>query len=381
MTQCFNEHPSDGLRLNHNTTPVADCQCNEEVLYGEKVRVTEVPVLTCQCVWRRFQQEAEKVVAPDGMLIADPVQRNRAINAAYARLWLHDSRFQWAGLAAFASKQVGCGLLHASNSIELIRQEHEARQQVRDGRRESGLLTPDKIPDQAEAWKEYEQARGRNPVPSLDFRAPGEELSLVQQQYRHVYDMMAMGNTTLFLDVYPLHQFYAVRGLAELKKCLEYRKDIYGHARLPVLWPVEETVLPFGLATKEILKGFEAIEAGNIADSVEHLAFHEQRNVLQPAIYENRQLAALLRGNHFSYVTGFPSGVAQAIELTLTSQCQRIDGRTIDFGSNPLADLSDINQRMEFVLRAAFRFDQMLNDGNRDALVQSILEIAAMKGV
>lgn len=381
MTQCFNKYPSDALRLNHNITPVADCECNEEMLYGERVRVTEVPVLTCQCLWRAYQREAENIVAPDGVLIADPVQRNRAINAAYARLWLHDSRFQWAGLAAFASKQVGCGLLHAADSIELIRQEHEARQRVRDGRRESGLLTPDKMTGQAEDWSHYEEARARNPVPSLDLRTSGEELSLVQQQFRHVYDMMAMGNTTLFLDVYPLHQFYAVRGLAELKKCLGVRKEIYGSARFPVLWPIGEEILSFGLASKEVLKGFEAIEAGNIAESVEHLAFHEQRNILQPAIYENRQLAMLLRSNHFSYVTGFPSGVAQAIELTLTSQCMRVDdGRTIGFGSNPLADLSDIDHRMEFVLRAAARFDQMLNDRNREVLAQSIREIAVKEG-
>jgi len=380
MTQCFNEHPSDGLRLNHNTTPVADCQCNEEVLYGEKVRVTEVPVLTCQCIWRRFQQEAEAVVAPDGVLIADPVQRNRAINAAYARLWLHDARFQWAGLAAFASKQVGCGLLHAADSIEVIRQEHEARQRVRDGRRESGLLTPARMPGQVEALSDYEEARSRNPVSALDLRLPGEELSLVQQQYRHVYDMMAMGNTTLFLDVYPLHRFYAVRGLEELKKCLETRVGIHGHAKFPVLWPVGQETLPFGQVFEQILKAFKAIEAGEIASSVESLAWHEQRNILQPSIYENRQLVMLLRGNHFSYVTGFPSGVAQAIELTLTSQCQRVDdGRTIDFGRNPLADLSDLDQRMEFVLRAAARFHQMLNDSNRDALAQSIREIAAME--
>jgi hypothetical protein len=114
---------------------------------------------------------------------------------------------------------------------------------------------------------------------------------------------------------------------------------------------------------------------------VEHLAWHEQRNILQPTIYENGHLVSLLRGNHFSYVTGFPSGVAQAIELTLTSQCQRVDdGRTIDFARNPLADLSDIKQRMEFVLRAASRFDQMLNDENRNSMAQSIGEIAAMEG-
>ena len=89
-------------------------------------------------------------------------------------------------------------------------------------------------------------------------------------------------------------------------------------------------------------------------------------------------MVALLRGNHASYVTGFPSGVAQAIELTLTSQCQRVeDDRTIGFDNSPLADLSDINQRMEFVLRAAARFDHMLNDFNRAALVQSISEIAS----
>ncbi|WP_085684940.1 MULTISPECIES: DUF2515 family protein [unclassified Pseudomonas] len=312
MTQCFNEHPTDALRLNHPTTPVADCECKEDMLYGERMRVTEVPVLTCQCVWRAYQREAEKIVAPDGVLISDPVQRNRAINAAYARLWMHDSRFQWAGLAAFVSRQVGSGLLHAAGSVEQIRQEHEA-----------------------------------------------------QQQCRHVYDMMAMGNTTLFLDVYPLHQFYAVRGLEELKKCLGAREGIYGNIKFPVLWPAGQKTLPFGKAFDQVLKAFEAIEAGNTVASVEHLAWHEQRNILQPSIYENRQLVMLLRSNHFSCVTGFPSGVTQAIELTLT-----------DFGSNPLADLSDIDQRMEFVLRAAARFDQMLNDSNRDAVAQSIREIA-----
>ncbi|MHA3738010.1 DUF2515 family protein [Pseudomonas sp. Eth.TT006] len=381
MSQCFNQHTTDEQLLNHNTRAVADCECKEESLYGERVLVTEVPVLTCQCLWRAYQQAAEKIVAPNGVLIADPIARNRAINAAYARLWQHDPRFQWAGLAAFASKQVGCGLLHAADSIERIRDEQEARQRLRKGRSEHGLLTAEKIPEQAAALTDYDAARARNPVPSLDFRASGDELSLVQQQFRHVYEMMALGNTTLFLDVYPLHQFYAVRGLEELKECLEYRQGIYGHARLPVLWPVERETLEFGQSFPEILKAFEAIEAGNIAESVQHLARHEQQNILQPTIYENRHLVALLRSNHFSYVTGFPSGVAQAIELTLTSQCRRVeDGRTIDFDSNPLADLSDLDQRMEFVLRAAARFDQMLNDGQAATLAQSIGEIAAMEG-
>jgi len=378
MAQCFKDHPSDTQRLNHNITPIEECECKEEMLYGRMTMVTQVPILTCACLWRHYQRAAEEIVAPNGVLIADPVERNRVINAAYARLWLHDPRFQWAGLAAFASKQVGCGLLHAADSIELIREEREARERLRDSRREHGVLTPDKMPDQADQLRDYKEADARNPVPSADFHPAGEELSLVQQQFRHVHDMMALGNTTLFLDVFPLHEFYAKRGFRELKKCLDVRKGIYGHPKFPVMWPVGEKKLKFGLDYTEILLGFEAIEDGDVAGSVRHLALHEQRNILQPTIYEDRQLVALLRANHASYVTGFPSGVAQAIELTLTSQCQGAeDGRTIDFGDNPLADLSDLKQRMAFVLRAAARFDQMLGDHNRSALEQSINEIAS----
>jgi hypothetical protein len=140
--------------------------------------------------------------------------------------------------------------------------------------------------------------------------------------------------------------------------------------------------LHFGRPRDEILEAFEAIERGDIAKSVELFAWHEQKNILQSTIYENQQLIVLLRSNHASYVTGFPSGVAQAIELTLASQCRRVDdGRTIGFGGNPLADLSNIDQRMVFVLNAAERFDQMLGDGNRHLLEKAINDIAEGLGV
>jgi hypothetical protein len=190
--------------------------------------------------------------------------------------------------------------------------------------------------------------------------------------------MMALGNTTLFLDIFPLHEFYAKRGLKELKKCIEAREKIYGHPKFPVLWPVGQETLVFGQSHANVLRGFEAIEAGKIADSVKFFAFHEQENILQPTIYEDPQLEVLLRANHLSYVTGFPSGVAQAIELTLANQCSRVeDGRTINFNSSVLANLADVTQRMGFVLKAAARFDEMLHNHNRSALEHSIQEIAA----
>ena len=350
----------------------------------------ELPGLICENFWRGYQQRAEAIVAPGGTLIADPKARNRAINAAYAGLWLEDQRFQWAGLAAFASKQVGCGLLHAADSIDKIQAEYEAAQRLKHSARKGffGLLSRSERDRQAklrefeQTQRDYEQALRNNPLPSIDLRRDDESLSYVQQLYQHVYEMLAMGNTTLFLDVFPLHAFYKERGLKALETCLPSRKNIYGHDQNPVLWPVAQETLKFGTNHKEILPAFEAIEVGNIAKSVERLATHEQVNILQPAMYSNSKLVALLRGNHVSYVTDIPSGVAQAIELTLASQCRPVDdGRTIGFSNNPMADLSDIEQRMAFVLKAAAQFDELLHDGNRHQIEQAIRDIAAGGGV
>ena len=376
MTQCFRDHPSDNEKLNENIKPLDECKTHKMEVLGVEMMITDVPILTCDCLWRIYQQEAEEIVAPGGVLIADPIERNRAINAAYARLWLHDSRFQWAGLAAFASKQVGCGLLHAANVTELIEAEHEAREALRDNRREWGLFTKHNMDDQTILVQKYKATDDLNPMPT-DVRFDSAEPSVAQDQFQYVNEMMALGNTTLFLDIFPLHAFYKKRGLAELKECLKNRAAIYGHPKFPVLWPVGQEKLTFGKSHDEILFAFTDIEAGNISRSVEFFAAHEQKNVLQSTIYEDQRLRLLLRGNHASYVTDFPSGVAQAIELTLTSQCQRADnGKTVEFSNNPLADLSNLSERMKFVLRAANRFDQMLQDHNRSALEQSIKEIA-----
>jgi uncharacterized Zn-binding protein involved in type VI secretion len=345
---------------------------------------SEQPTPFCENLWRSYQMRAEAIVAPGGILIADPKARNRAINAAYANLWLKDPRFQWAGLAAFASKQVGCGLLHAVESIEKIQAEHQAGQRMIDSAERRwkfpGLTLFGKTDKRAQ--RDYEQARSNNPVPGVDLRRDGEPLSLVQQQLRFVHDMLALGNTTLFLDVYPLHLFYSERGVGAFEECLPSRKNLYGNERYPLLWPIEQEKLMFGMSFKEVQQAFDAIEAGKIAESVEFLAKHEQQNILQPSMYSNAQFVLLLRGNHASFVTGIPSGAAQAIELTLASQCRRLDdSRTISFGSNPFADLSNIDQRMDFVLKAARQFHHLLGGADRYQIEQSIQDIAAGYGV
>jgi hypothetical protein len=384
MSQHFRNSDIDQKKLNQNIQPFSECERKRERLYGVMTEVVQIPVLTCEGLWRIYQRQAEDVVAPDGELIANPIERNRAINAAYAQLWLDDPRFQWAGLAAFASKTVGCGLLHAADSIDKIQKEYEASQRLREQYTQSDLFNRDKIAQHAQYRRDLQTADNENPFWSINARLPGSPRSLTQEGLLYVYETMALGNTTLFLDIYPLHLFYAERGLSELEQCLKKRTKIFGHPKFPVMWPVDQKTLRFGVDYDDILLGFKALDNGHVAQSVEHLADHEQRNILQPLMYEDWKLDWLLYANHFYYVTRISPlpDIAQPIELTLASQCKRIDDdRTVTFDSSPLADLSDIAQRMAFVLQAARQFDEMLRGSRRGLLEQAIKDIAAGQGV
>lgn len=396
MTKCFKDHECDTEKLGTHALPIAEYENREfvadgmhdRVIYTQRkgdlvVKTVTFPVLSGEGLWYAYQKEAEDIVAPGGVLIADPRERNRAINAAYARLWLHDNRFQWAGLAAFASKQVGCGLLHAAASIEKIQVEHEARQRMIQGAKlewgRPGVLAVSKADPQQ--YRDYEKARDENPLTGIDFRTGGDEASYMETQFKHVYDMLAMGNTTLFLDVFPLHAFYAKRGFKEFEKCLHLRTRIAERERLPVLWPIGQDKLKFGIGHKEVLQAFAAIDEANVDLSVRLLAEHEQVNILQPAMYSDSKLVVLLSRNQLAYATYILRHIAQPVELTLASQCRAVDdGRTIGFSSKAFADLSNLDQRMPFVLKAAKRFDELLRSDKSYLIEQEIRNIAMKNG-
>jgi len=381
--QCIAPDDLDMKKLWDSTCELPACK-RETTTSGPNPKTRfEVPLLTCNCLWRRFQKEAEEWVAPGGVLIADPQTRNRKINAAYAQLWLADNRFQWAGLAAFASKQVGCGLIHATKLQTAIGAQKAAQEKLRTGKSETifegfGFKLSKTDP---EVEKELERARAANPLPTEDITFGDNTRSVVQQQLDYVYEMLALGNTSLFLDVYPLHRFFMVRGFKEMQACLPQRNKLKNE----VLWPIADKV-EFGALHSEVSDTFRAIDKGDIAKSVEFMARHEQLNILQPAMYDNSHFAFLMRGTHagdvVSVVTGILSGAAEEIQLTLASQCKAPDGRKVAFGSNPLADLADKDQRMDFVLRAATQFDTLLKDPISGAkLKQSITEISQGGGI
>ena len=381
--QCITPHELDLKKLWDSTCELSACK-RVTSHDGRNPKTTiVVPILTCRCLWKRFQKEAEEWIAPGGVLIADPLARNRRINAAYAQLWLADNRFQWAGLAAFASKQVGCGLLHAITLDERIEAEKKAYQQLREkapqdllDRRRLSNIRP-----KSEEWHAWDQARQQNPVPLTSNPLLGGAVTTLQEELKYVHEMLALGNTALFLDVYPLHRFYMVRGFEEMKKCLHERSSL----KDDVIWPIADKV-EFGSIQRETIETFIYIDYGEISESVRTMARHEQINILQPALYDVERFALLMRGTQAgdvaSFVTGLFSGIPEKIQLTLASQCKAPDDREISFSRNPIANLADKEQRMEFVVRAANQFDSLLKNPNTHAqLKASITEIARGEGV
>ncbi|HEX4843793.1 MAG TPA: hypothetical protein VFV57_08975 [Limnobacter sp.] len=356
MSKCFYDHGTDTMPLHQSQHSLDQCKSYVTDCYGgpEKL-IAEVDILTCDCLWRVYQKEAQTLIAPGGQLMVDPIARNRKINAAYAALWRSDPRFEWAGLAAFASKQVGCGMLHANDGIQGINKQQRDLQRLE-----------------------------RNPWVPLGAKigSAGARASMegVETSIEYVYKALALGNSALFLDIYPLHMFYAKRGLDAMKKCLKARQKIDQNPRFPVLWPAADKV-KFGFPFGEIIPAFEAIERGDIFESVRLLARHEQQNILQPVIYDDWRMRSLLMGNQgasaLAHVTGFSSGLEQPVQLTLANQCAPLpDERSIAFGNSPLANLANLDERMPFVMRAAKQFHQLLKGPSRATIEREILKIA-----
>jgi hypothetical protein len=115
----FVGHGHDPIPIGRNIAPIPECKVVPVLKEGKVIEAVDVPMLTCASVWLRCQKEAEKWIEDcDGQVMkVHPELINARINAAYAYLWRSDRRFQWAGLAAFASKQVGCGLLHSADMV------------------------------------------------------------------------------------------------------------------------------------------------------------------------------------------------------------------------------------------------------------------------
>jgi hypothetical protein len=189
-------------------------------------------------------------------------------------------------------------------------------------------------------------------------------------------ERLGFGNMHLFLDIYPLHRFYMERGAKEFDAYLANRQAIAGK----VEWKAGH-FLKFGVPFGDIRTGFTRIEEGNPASSVRSLARHEQVNVLQAILYNDPEMQKALAKNQLAWAIGFPSGVYMEIQLTLSAQCKAKDGWTSYFPRLKGAKLWVAEERMNFVLRAAARFDELLRTRQWLHIEESLHTISAGGGL
>lgn len=291
----FPIHKYHGIPVGRNIRPIEECRVHHYVgAATELEKGIAVHLLTPEHLWATFQTEAEDLLKVDGKWIDDGKERNRRINAAYARLWLADNRFQWAGLAAFASKQVGCGLLHAGDVIQKARREREQIQRSF-------------------------AAAGVSGVEYATIMQMGTEVGA-----HKMYKRLGFGNKHLFLDIYPLHRFFMERGAKEFNLYLEKRQN----KKYAVHWEIDRDTLAFATPFREIRAGFGQVAANNPHEAVTLLAYHEQVNVLQTILYDDNIMKGLLGLNQLAWATGFPTGDYTEIQLTLSAQCKAKTGLT-----------------------------------------------------
>lgn len=244
----------------------------------------EEQTITCEALWAIGQQRAVKLLSDEKEcpikgkrteLISDFSTRAGRIAAAYARFYLElepgcdpklKGRFYWMGLAAFASKQVKCGL--------------------------------DFIKTASHIFVDY-----RNPQGKAIVEAAKTPLKIGKNS-------LGKGNFWLFQDIYVWHWFYA-NHKEQFKPCAGERDaSKYPQVARTLLnslpWANEALPVVNNLKVTDYVNiGFTKInafeETSNIAQrqglqlaSLMHIADHEQRKILQPLIYNDLSFQLLL---------------------------------------------------------------------------------------
>lgn len=292
-------------------------------------------VLGCDKLWAMGQEEAIRRLSKRRSsssnkyeLISDFSARAARIAAAYASFYLEQGedgkpelkgRFYWMGLAAFASKQVKCGLDFIPNDPYLA-------------------LTP----------------------------------PIVQPPLRIGKNALGKGNFWLFQDIFVWHWFYR-KYKEQFDECAPERnvRSCEGQIKTNIdnlPWANEALATLGNLhVTDEIKSGFKAIqETENLSrgkarremqfSSLMDIANHEQRKVLQPLIYEGKPFRATLKLQAgFEWAPFVPVRVAA---FSMACDVEKPELRV----QMKKGDLYDETDRMAFIADIAIQYHYLMGE-------------------
>ncbi len=202
-------------------------------------------------------KEEWKAAAESGLPSRERIiQRNRAITAHYARLYVeHQDIFKWAGMAAFASNQVGVALAFVEMMLTPGRMMEEGK-----GRKEDDLLG-----GIGSFFAEAARTLFSLPFSVYDFASRNMLLNDLEE--------IRKGNNAIYNDIAWAHQAYLKGGLGEIENNISEneREFLFSGFRM-----IDEgrALLESGTDSE---KAKALIRSGNVK-----LLRHEQINTLGP---------------------------------------------------------------------------------------------------
>lgn len=233
------------------------------------------PLADCESLWKKYDGDVKSISK-----MADPIARNKKISAAYAGMYLRNPELEWSGAAAFASKQVGCGMVSAKEASQ-------------------------------------------HPPAALVGWIPG--LPSTEQQKSMAKTMLnglGKGNQAVFEEMYPAMRFYEDHGVEKLQACADSRQ--------PPLPP-------------SIVDGFKAAARGETSKGAVMMLENEQKITLQKAVYDEQEFADVIQLNQ-AHASAWYGGIAKKfgaedIKLHLSAECN--SGPSVKFTGKNLADYDE----------------------------------------
>lgn len=264
----------------------------------------------CKSLWSDAERSTKEICKE-----TDPIRRNKAISAAYATAYLETPQLEWFGAAAFASKQVGCGMTHAV---------------------EVSHATLPKITDAVGITK------GSGPLAEATLQKLGD------------------GNKAVFEEMLPAQKFYKKNGLDALKRCASQRNP-----------PLPGKVLD---GFEQADEGHRTNNPTLIHKGAETMLWQEQRVTLQKAAYDDALLQKSLALNQKWSESWLPTfGLAQPTKVVFDSACSTDGAPSFQMSGG---NLGDPEWRWSFAKGTTQKFSDLAAK-QPDAIGRALGEIAA----
>ncbi len=225
----------------------------------------------CANAWKEAEAPTAKIAAEP-----DPIKRNKMISAAYAEAYQQDPELKWFGTAAFASKQVGCGMQTAKDT------------------RNNPLA--------------YVGTLGGSPAMA--------DATL---------SALGNGNKAVFQEMMPVQKFYHDHGIEALKACAPERNP-----------PVPQKVVDgFALAAKGKADGSDA----DMRKGALTMLWQEQNVTLQKSAYDNKLFSQALQKNQSAQEGWMPTfGLTQPTKVVFDAACSSATAPSYEKAGGNLTD-------------------------------------------